>query len=329
MAFTSGRRGEPYSVASWRLYSPTFSAYFPRSDAQILKDLAGRFLMNLPGIFACIEHKFQRKADEVRRSRRFYGFFGGVVGMLLTPMIASANLITWLTEFAALVNTDYDVQVPVSEAFNSFVAFTAVLGGEVDSPLKFGAALLALYDKLLPEADVDPRLRQVLNLGIPELASAASRAFGIGTAGGQAISTQVLDALGVQNLASDVLTLVVRQLSNAIRSVGVREMRDFYDIALDLQNVPAKMLPFVLWAMKTLLLDDVMEAAAEEAGVKTTGDADFDAAEPIREEIKGQGEKVPEIVERPGRVTGTRIVRAAAGIGGGAAALFLPMVFSR
>lgn len=314
------------SVLGWRLYANSFSGYFPRSDLQIKKDMAGRYLMNIAAIFECIERKIRRKADEVARSAKMYGYMGTIATFALAPLAGGAALGLIVTEVVNVLRGEYDVDIDTADTSRTVIAFGRVLGGEIGAEADLAAGVTAIVLALLPE-DMDPTTKAAVRAGVPLIVDAVVDEVTVGSPAGEAVSNGVVDVAALQALASGLIAIVVKVIVASIKEKGTNRVVDFYDDVLDLKNMPVKMLPFLIWCMQTLALEEVFEEAAQEAGLEgLTGNADKDILEPLRDPIREQGETVPDVVKGPEEVAAQRAAQAGVGLGAGLTALAVPTV---
>lgn len=323
---TAGKQGEPYSIHAWRLYSPHFSDYYPRTDQQVRKDMAARYLTNLTAIFGCIESRIKAKAREVQRSQAMYGLFGVITSFLLIPLTGPAGLLDVFTDLGGLLQSTFKVEVPLTSVFRGVGSFGLVLGGSADAKDELTGSLVRIVNTFLPE-DFSPIVRNIINKAIPSAVGEALEAFGIETPAANALTAGALGFGDVGNIAFGVLRKTIDMMIDSMVAVGAKRVSDFYDVVADLKNLPVRMIPFLLWCIKQLALDQLMETAAQEAGLETTGDADLDAAEPLRDRMRAEGMAVPLAVERPERVTAEQAAIATGGIVGSAGLLALPLTF--
>lgn len=79
----------PLSPLNHRLFVPVFSAYFPRTDAQIKTDLGALWMTNLPTIFECVIKKLTEAVKEAEKTAKFWKVTSTLVGLALLPTPAS------------------------------------------------------------------------------------------------------------------------------------------------------------------------------------------------------------------------------------------------
>lgn len=330
---------ELFTPESFRLFAPSFSDYWPRSEKQIRQDLAFRWLMAVisdlfggagdlgPGIVTCVIKKMAEKAKDVQRSRKAWGMIGAVAGICLSPLMGPAIFGTMITNVAEIVQLAYQVP-PSTEPIAESVAYTTlVLGGEPNAQSYLTDSLTKALSTLLPP-DMNSIVREIFLKGAPKVAEIAIQQFGLGTPGAE-LATQGAFSIGqLLNLGSivqGVLGQAVTLLVNSIKGIGAKKLSHYYDQVMDLQNLPAKMVPFLLWIQKTLMLDVVFEGAAQQAGLSDlTGDADKDALDPWRAHAAANGVAIPSYLQSAGAWKAKKAAHAAIGLLGGAASLGLP-----
>lgn len=79
----------PLSPLNHRLFVPVFSAYFPRTDAQIKTDLGALWMVNLPTIFDCVVKKLTEAVKQAQKTAKFWKIAGNLVSLVLLPTPAS------------------------------------------------------------------------------------------------------------------------------------------------------------------------------------------------------------------------------------------------
>ena len=288
--------------------------------------MAGRYLMNISGIFGCIDRKVRAKADEVARSAKMYGYMGTIATFVLAPLAGGASLGLILTEVINVIRGQYNVEIDTAQTSKTILAFGRVLGGELGAEADLAAGVTALVLALLPE-DMDPGTKAAVKTAVPLIVDAVVDEITVGSAAGDAVTLGVVDAATLQSLASGLIAVVVQVVVSSIKQKGITRVEDFYDDILDLKNMPVKMIPFIIWCMQTLALEDVFEEAAQQAGLEgLSGNADQDILEPLRNPIREQGETVPDVVKGPEEVAAQRAAQAGVGLGAGLGALAVPTV---
>jgi len=99
MPITVGVNGVlPLSPLNHRLFVPVFSAYFPRTDAQIKTDLGALWMANLPTIFECVIKKLIEAVKEAEKTAKFWKITSTLVSIALLP--TPANIFAGLSDVA-------------------------------------------------------------------------------------------------------------------------------------------------------------------------------------------------------------------------------------
>lgn len=302
------------SFATPKLYSKTWSSYFPRSDQQIEMDLAAIYLISMPAVFGCIQHKLTQKVKEIERSRKAYAMLGMATIFMLGPMAGGAFpalLLTTLTE------TIIQLREHPLEGYDDVIIKGVSTAGELASGnmasigglIALGLGLLLA--KLAP--DLDPTVRGLATGAAGGLAGDAAA----DVLGGATSTTGAANFLTLQSLGSAAAGLAIKLLADSIKAQGVKGVKGLRDTVLGLNQMPELMIPFYLWVLNKLLLGALLEAAAKQAGL---GDIDVvkDITGPEAQRATDAGIEVP----------GTRRISPAAevAVGGGAAVGLLALV---
>lgn len=302
------------SLASPRLYSRTWSDYFPRSDRQIEMDLAAVYLVSLPAVFGCIEHRLKAKAREIERSRKTFAILGLATTFMLGPMAGGSFPGLIITDLA---ETMLQLRQGEAKGYNDVITKGVSTASELaqGNMAAIGAIVAAglglLVSKWAP--DLDPTVRGLAQGAVGELAGSAASDL----LGGATPTAGAADFLSLQAAGSAAAALAVKLVSSAIKAQGVRGVEGLRDAVLGLNQLPELMIPFQLWVLKTLLLGALLEAAAKDAGLGEV-DAARDIAGPEADRAAAAGVEVP----------GARRTSPAAGaaVGGGAAVGLLALI---
>lgn len=133
----------PLAAADWRLYSPTWSDYFPREKSQIHADLAMAFGANMQGLLGCVEHKIKKRTREIERSIRLSKFVGAVAKLLLAGSIGIAvgGMFQSVGDIFALAYPDYAQWITVASKVIATVIGQVPGGGA-------GFAMTSILDKV-------------------------------------------------------------------------------------------------------------------------------------------------------------------------------------
>jgi hypothetical protein len=349
-------------VANPKLYT---SDYFPREDRKIEADMAAQFMINIPATVACLEHKIKQKAKEIERSAKTWRILGLVSTVMLAPLAAGASMTVIVTEVA-----DYAYQSITGKVVPGAVSAVATGGVSIASAGLSADAIEQLVTaglQLLMQQygeNLDPILAKVISGATPKVASAAVTDLLAGTTTvSDTAASGAGDFLSLSTIGSAAAAMAVKMVGNMISATGVRNVEDFKKTILGLNDLPTLMIPFIVWAINVLFLDQLFDAAAEmaeqeggtvppgsapppattppgttpPAGVPI-GDLDMgtDVVDPLVDEAEADGVDVPyastqtrDPVISTGPSTGTILVAGGIGVGAIVAALALGGVFGR
>jgi hypothetical protein len=258
--FVRCARGIPlykgWSVGSPRLYSQTFSDYFPREDRQIEADMAYQYLVNLQPILQCVEHKIRQKIKEMERSAKAWRTMGLVATFMLAPLAAGAAPTLLATEVASYTYEAITGEISGGQTeavVTAGVSVAAANPGAMKTLIASGLTLLLEQNA----QDLDPIIQEIAVGAVSEIAAVA-----VGDVVTQTVATGALDFVSLQSLGSGVAAFAVKMVANMITAQGVKGIDGLKDIILGLQNIEAALAPFLAWAINTLLLDALFDAAA-------------------------------------------------------------------
>lgn len=245
-----GRGAENYSIVNPRLYSDTWSAYFPRSSKQINKDMAFAYMVAAPSIFGCMLHKLKQKVKETERSLRSMAFLSLVVIFINLPLLLGAGVAgvaVLATEVYEVVTLLQQGKEAASQGITAALALaliasgqdvsfvTAVLGPVIESLLKdvdpaMAKAIVAIYPKVIQFA--------VSNLG----ASATSAT----QAGSTTLSTGAVSGIDLASIGTSVGTAAalaaVKMMSMFTKTYMVERIKNFQDAAVGAQTAGADLM---------------------------------------------------------------------------------------
>ncbi len=327
IGITEGVDGTGLAANNWRLYSPTWSDYFPRSDAQIRHDLAARWLININPVLQCITHRIKKKAREVERSAKAFSTMALTTSLILAPMlgpVAGPSVI--ITE--AYTHLQLTQNLNVSESVEEGITKSGLLDatGAGAQGIR-AAAISAFVIAYVAEkgTELNPAARAAIIELVPEVAEAAVEELlggvGIGSepVSGTISSTGSASAIA---LGTALAAVVVKVIAAQIRNQGLKEVAEFNAIVLGLRNLQAELIPFYIWCMKTIKLEKLYEQGAAEAGLDL--DAERDIIGPLVEQAERAGVEVPAEAMNPEMADAgspTEKALTIGAIGGGALAL--------
>lgn len=262
--FVRCARGIPlykgYSFGNPKLYSPTFSDYFPREDYRIEADMAYAYLVNFGAILQCIEHKIQQKIKEIRRSAKAWRTMGLIATIVLAPLAGGAAPTLMATEIGSYMYesiTQRESPEEIKAVVTSGVAIASSNPEALETLIREGMNLL-LADAT---ADLDPIVQQIVNAAVPKIAAAGvSDALNLGVGGG---AGGAMDVTSLQAIGSAAVAVGIQLVGNMITAQGAEGLEGLERAVLGLQNLETLMVPFVAWAIETLLLGALFDAAAQ------------------------------------------------------------------
>jgi hypothetical protein len=273
-----GKNAERYNVHSPRLYSKTWSNYFPRTDKQISKDMAAAYSIGLQPILLCMQHMIKQKVNETKRSVRQMAILSYCVIMVNLPLLIGAGaggfslIATETYDFVQIMNDDS----PLGTGVTAALAAAALLTGD---PAIVAAALEPIIGELI--ADMDPAAAaavkaiypQVVKFAVDSVASIASSSVEAGSNtvvnGASGFSTQTLDAAIVVMAVKAVAMLPKMYAAERIEALGdsltgagmaANDMLSF--VAGD--EVSDVFKPFLIWVVTALGLVDLVNAAVDD-----------------------------------------------------------------
>lgn len=332
------------SVADPKLY---VSDYFPRSDYQIEVDMAFQYLTNIPATIVCMVGRIEAKARDLARKANTFKILGIVALVMLAPLSGGASMSLLATEGAELGYTLASGSPPPGTVSTLVTGGVALASADPEALGRLISTGLSLLMENYGEG-LNPIVQRIISAAVPKLASAAiGDVLSGATTATAGAGSGAADFLSLSSIGSAVAAMAVKLVSNMITGLGVRGVKEFKKTVLGMQDLKPLMIPFALWAMNVLFLDQLFDAAAQQAGLEqdaasggvppelTPGDVpigDFNAGQdivdPLLHDAASQGVEVPPsaIAQRPPVLdasAGLSTVGSVAGIGGAALALLL------
>jgi hypothetical protein len=274
-----GKNNERYNVHSPRLYSKTWSDYFPRTDKQISKDMSAAYIFGLQPIMLCMKHLLERKAEEVKRTARTMAIISYCVILVNLPILIGAGA----GGFALVATETYDfVQImrddsPLGLGVSAAIAAAALASGD---PALVVAALEPIIGEIL--ADVDPTTAmaikavypQVVRLAVNAVASIATTSADAGT---NTIVSGASSYLDMSGIASAIAVMAVKAIAMLPKMYAAKAMEAFGDSLAGAQKaaqdvigfvageeVSPEFKPFLVWAVEALGLVDLVADAVDD-----------------------------------------------------------------
>lgn len=272
-----GKNAERFSVISPRLYSATWSSYFPRSDKQIEKDMAAAYLMGLQPIFACMEHRIKQKIKETQRTMRTMSVISYAITMINLPFLIAAGA----GGFGALAVETYDFirsskegSEPLGYGVTAALAAASLAAGNAEI---VAAALEPVVNDIL--GNVDPTTAAAIRMIYPQVIRFAVDAVGsIATTSAQAGSTNIVQGassfIDMSGIASAISVMVVKAMSALPKMYAADRIEQLQDTLAGAQMAAQDLLifvsgeevsdnfkPFLIWVVEAMgLIEAVNEA---------------------------------------------------------------------
>ena len=263
-----GRAGENLALNNYRLYSKRWSAYFPRTDQQIAKDMAARYLMNIPAIFGCMAHKMRKKAAEVERSAKTMSLFSLATTFMLAPMSGGAGMLSSIaTEITSYAMQNYGAGTIAAEGITAAVAAGLIASGDPDLVIQ---ALQPLVNEQIK--DMDPEQQKAVNAAFGKAVDVAVDEITAGT-----FTQGAVDFGALQGLGTAIGTAIVKFIAGIPKMVAAKRIQEFGDTARGFnralqdfqalvsgEELPPSWKPFLVWVADHLGLDELMNQVIDE-----------------------------------------------------------------
>lgn len=275
---TQGIGGENLAYGSARLYSETFSAYFPRSTNQIAKDMAASYSMGLASVLSCMNHKMLQKLKEVERSMKAMSMINLVVLVYFAPMLMAAGpagytvIATELYDFTKLQGGDTGIED--SYGITAALAVAAIAANNTDILM---ISLQPILDDILK--DLDPLAAKAVNAAVPKILEtaigSASEYFGTEAAAqaGGATGAASGASLGA-SVGPAALVIAIKLILSIAKTYAAEEVLDFQDATVGANNAANDVLkyfngeeagpefrPFLQWVVDTLDFEGMINEA--------------------------------------------------------------------
>lgn len=279
IAIGQGKNAERYNLASPRLYSKTWSNYFPRSDKQIMKDMAAAYLMGLQPIFACMQHKIAKKVEETQRTMRTMSVLSYAVVVLNLPMLIGAGaggFAAFGVETYNFITSYKEGREPLGYGVTAALAAASLAAG---NPEIVVAALEPVINEIL--ANVDPTTAAAIRMIYPQVVKFAIDAVGSVAsssvqAGSNTISSGAV-AFDMSGIASALSVMMVKAMSALPKMYAADRIEQLQDslagaqmAAQDLlifvsgEEVSPTFKPFLLWVVEAMGLIDAVNQAIDD-----------------------------------------------------------------
>lgn len=321
-----------WSMIAYRLYSKTFSDYFPREDYKIRADMAASYLLSIHIIFQCMVDKLQEQAKNLQKHLGNLSIIRMVTAFIFAPLTGGAMLVTLASEGLTLATSVWQNK-QVAQGTKGVVAGvvrTAGLGAAAMGASFFAAGAALMLGEITK--GTDPAIQKIAQDFGPKAAEAASKdvlenVLGKGDVQGLGLTT-------AQGLGTAGATLAVEALLSLITLKGVSDAKSFRKEVFQVSSfidscatpdpeghLCAQITPFVLWCTEALALAPFFDHVAAQAGI-TNADSNSEI-QAGAQTVESQGVSVPASATTPGAApsflstpTGSALA-AAGGIGAG------------
>lgn len=327
------------SVGNYRLYSKTWSDYFPREDYKIRGDMAASYLLSIHMIFKCMADRLLAKVESLQKKLENIATIRLATALIFAPLTGGSMLTTLVSEGATYATSGWQNKTIVqgTKGVVAGVAKTVGIGAAAMGASLFAAGASLLISEIAKGAN--PAVQKIAQMIGPQVAEAASKdvlenVLGKGLVQGEGL-------LSIQGLGTAGAQLAVTALLSMITLAGVKSAKEFRKQVFQVENfvadcatpdpdgqLCAQITPFVLWCTEALMLAPFFDQVAAQAGIQ---DANTNTAiEESARIVEEAGVDVPASAVTPGAsppffrtATGSAIA-AGAGVGaGGLLALLL------
>lgn len=269
VTITQGKDGANYSVSNPRLYSSTWSDYFPREDRLIERDMAVAYSDGLQPIVACMIHRMKQKAKEVERTAKIMSVISLATIVAFSPFLVAAGpggvsvIGTELWEFVKLREGEVTEQ---GYGVTAALAASMIAAGSVDF-------VVAALEPAVAEAtkDMDPLTAKAVTMAYPQILQSATDAV----LGPQGIGTGFESGGGAVGGAA--VAMAVKMIAGIAKGYAAQRIEEFGDAAAGAQQAAADVLafsqgaeagpyfkPFIEWVVQALGLQQLFEDAIDQ-----------------------------------------------------------------
>ena len=208
-----GKAAENLPITSPRLYSSTWSDYFPRTDKQIRKDMAFAYSAAMLSIFACMAHKIKQKVKETQRTLKTMSIISFATVMMNLPFLVAAGvggIGVFATETYEFILAQQQGKQLLSQGVTASLALSLLGSG---NPNFVVAALEPIINDLIK--DMDPIAAQAVKAIYPQIITQAAEfvAPSAATAVSGGSNVIVSGASSFADLSGPVLSMAVKAMS--------------------------------------------------------------------------------------------------------------------
>lgn len=308
---TQARDGKNLAYGNARLYSETFSTYFPRSSTQIAKDMAASYSTGLASVLNCMDHRMRQKIKEVEGSLKAMSMINLAVLMYFGPMLMATGaggftvIATELYEFTRIQGGDTGVDD--SYGVTAALAAAAIAANNTEVLMM---ALQPILDGIT--ADMDPIAARAVNFAAPKILEtamgSASEYFGTEATAQAAGETGAASgaSLGAQ-VGSAALVLAIKVILSIAKSYAAEEVTDYQEASIGANNAANDVLRyfngeeagpefrgFLRWVVVTLDFEGMVNEAIQQF---------LEEYYEVWEQANGQGGTITLVPEEDGTLT--------------------------
>lgn len=272
-----GKNAENYPITVPRLYSSTWSGYFPRSEKRIRQDMAAAYLIGLASIYSCMEHRIRQKVKETQRTLRTMSIISFATVALNLPWLIAAGaggISVIATETYEFILAQKEGRQAISQGVTATFAASLLASGD---PNLVVAALEPVINEILK--NMDPIEAEAVRAVYPQLVRTAtdlvaSNAAGAVSGGSNLVSS---GASGFPDLSGLALSMSVKAFSMLPKLYAAARMEGLEDAlsgaeaaAGDLlkylsgEEVSPEFKPFLRWVVMALDLSGLADAAIDQ-----------------------------------------------------------------
>lgn len=269
---TEDRFGNNRAIIDPRLYSKTWSAYFPRDSASIERDMAIRYHVALQSIFACVSDLIQQKIRRTQKTVRLMSILSLGLTVAFMPLMIAAGP----GGIAAFTTTTYDLIVSANlgqEAVGT--GYTAALAGALiaaGDPTFVTAALDPIIKGLME--GMDPLTAEAVKLAYPKIIETAVKTVagpaGIGATGLNSISAiQSIGALAFTMAVRTLATIPMLTAKDALKDletamIGAQMAVDDIKSIINHEEVSPELRDWLKWVVDKIGLEELVQSAIDE-----------------------------------------------------------------
>jgi len=273
-----GKNAERYSVASPRLYSKTWSNYFPRTDKQINTDMSV-YVLALQPILACMQRRIEKKIEETKKTMRTMAIISYCIMLVNLPLLIASGV----GGFAAIATETFDFvklaggKEPLGVGVTAGIAAASLAAGD---PAIVAAALEPIVNGLVSDMDsiaasaVKMVYPQVVRFAIGAVGSIASNSVATGS---NTIVNGATSFVSAATIASAVAVMAVKAFASIPKMYAAKRVEELGDALAGAQAAASDVVafisgeevseafkPFLIWAVEAMGLVDMVNQAIDD-----------------------------------------------------------------